>query len=297
MWQESFLIWLSSLQNSLLTQIAYVFTFMGNETFYFLIIPFIYIFVSKKMGFRLLYIFLLSMYANSFLKFTVAAQRPVLVDGVNPLFIESTASPLYPYDSFPSGHSQGSTTLWGYLAYSFQSKALWLAAILLIFFISLSRMYAGLHWPVDIISGICIAVFFIVIGHRVIKFLENRSKNLHWFLAITVPIALFFSFPLDSGPKYSGFLMGAGISYLLEQKYVRMQISAVLWRKLMSFGLMLIGLFILQIGLKLIFPEAVLFQALRYALMGIWGFYLAPWLLVKLKVLRNEKNKTFNLGF
>lgn len=296
MTQESVLIWFSSLQNSVLNFIASIFTFMGNEPFYFLVIPFVYICFSKTVGFRLLYILLFSMYVNTFIKINVAAPRPVNVEGVNPLFIESADSHFYPYDSFPSGHAQGSATLFGYLAYTVQNKLFWIVAGFLVFFISISRLYVGMHWPIDVISGALLAIFLLVIAIRVERFITTRSVRWQWILALVFPIVLFIIFPYDKGAKYAGFLLGAGVAYLLERDYIGMKISPVLWRKVVSFGVMLAGLMALQAGVKQIFPETDLFNALRYGSMGVWGLLVAPWLLVKLRVLSTDKQDSNRIG-
>ncbi len=287
--QTEILIHFTKLQNPLFDAIALVLTFLGNEEFYFLILPFIYWCVSKPIGFRLFYVFLLSIFVNSFLKITYAIQRPIGTEGVNSIFVSSAeVGSHYPYDSFPSGHAQGSATLWGYLAYVVKRPSFTFFAIMLILFISLSRLYAGLHWPSDIIIGASLGLLFVIIAIVVQEKIAKLPKKLHWLLAIFVPIALLIVFTEPEGIKYSGFIFGAGIGYLVEARFVKMVIDKVIWRKLVAFVFGMIGIIGLQVGLKVIFPEAILFDFIRYCFIGLWGLVGAPYLFVKLGIYRKQ---------
>ncbi|WP_085521912.1 phosphatase PAP2 family protein [Tuberibacillus sp. Marseille-P3662] len=66
------------------------------------------------------------------------------------------------YYSFPSGHAMNSIAFFGLLAYLLRSRLknkgydfrfIWLAAALLIFLIGLSRVYLGVHYPMDVLGG------------------------------------------------------------------------------------------------------------------------------------------------
>ena len=65
--------------------------------------------------------------------------------------------------SFPSGHAMGSMLFYGTLAficfYYFRRKTLYKRLSLLLFilpiFIGISRVYLGVHYPIDIIAGWC----------------------------------------------------------------------------------------------------------------------------------------------
>jgi hypothetical protein len=188
----------------------------------------------------------------------------------------------YPHDSFPSGHAQGSATLWGYLAYLIAKPKFWVLAVILVFLISLSRLYTGLHWPIDVISGILIAIVILVVGIKIEEKLIHLSRSMQWLLAIIVPVLFVFLFPQSEGYKYSGFLLGAGIAYLIEGKYLRMNLETALWKKIVAYTIGMIGILALQTGLKLILPEVVISDFFRYGVMALWAILGAPWLFIKL---------------
>ncbi|HEU5138613.1 MAG TPA: phosphatase PAP2 family protein [Bacillales bacterium] len=66
------------------------------------------------------------------------------------------------YYSFPSGHAMNSTAFFGFLAYLLHRRLkrkgkptawVWAAACVLIFLIGLSRVYLGVHFPLDVFGG------------------------------------------------------------------------------------------------------------------------------------------------
>ncbi|SES33750.1 phosphatase PAP2 family protein [Salipaludibacillus aurantiacus] len=282
MTETHILIEFTKLQNPVLDLVASLFTFLGNEEFYFLIIPLIYWCFSAKTGFRLFYIFLLSVYINSFLKITVAVERPIGTEGVNSIFISSAeVGSHYPYDSFPSGHAQGSATLWGYLAAVVRRKWFTAAALFLILSISLSRLYSGLHWPSDIVAGLILGGLVISAGIFVQKRIIYLPDYFKWLLGLVLPLFLVIIFPEEEGMKYAGILLGAGIGYFVQERAVNMQIDNRVWRRSAAFILGITVTFALQSGLKAYFPETVLFDFIRYGVIGIWITLAAPYLFMK----------------
>lgn len=280
---------ITNLQNSLFNFFALFFTFLGNEQFYFLIIPFIYWCVSKKIGFRLFYIFLLSVYVNSFLKIFFAIERPIGTEGVNSIFVSSAeVGSHYPYDSFPSGHAQGSATLWGYLATVIRKPTFTVFAIFLIFFISFSRLYTGLHWPTDVVIGILLGAFFVLTG----VFLQARIAKLptmvKWIFLFITPLVLIVIFPKEEGMKYAGILLGAGVGYMIQEKFVNMKIDKQIMRKIIAFIVGIIGTLSLQVGLKVVFPEMAFYDFIRYGVIGLWITLIAPYLFMKLAIYKSQ---------
>ncbi len=221
-YQENFLIWLTSYQHPILNQVASLLTFMGDETFYMLVVPLIYWCLSKSVGFRLAMIVMFTLYVSTYIKFYIAVQRPVGVEGINSLFVESAkASGHFPYDSFPSGHAQGSASIWTYLAYIVAKPIFWVFAIFIVILISFSRLYTGLHWPSDVMAGLLIGVLITVIAIKLSPLVERLDRKMHWLLILVIPIILALIAPGSSEAKASGFMFGAGVAFLLEMKYVR----------------------------------------------------------------------------
>jgi undecaprenyl-diphosphatase len=82
--------------------------------------------------------------------------------------------------SFPSGHALGSFCFYGILAAILAPVArrrgaklcIWIAAVLLVGMIGLSRIYLGVHYPSDVIAGYCAAIVWV----GAVGFLERTFR-------------------------------------------------------------------------------------------------------------------------
>jgi membrane-associated phospholipid phosphatase len=86
--------------------------------------------------------------------------------------------------SFPSGHALGSLVFYGFLSYilanQFQRAAVSIhsMAIVLIAAIGYSRLYLGVHWPTDIISGYGVGFLWLTTCITLLKILfQSASKE------------------------------------------------------------------------------------------------------------------------
>lgn len=92
-------------------------------------------------------------------------------------------TPLPSSYSFPSGHALFSLCFYGSLAWIWAAHpvgngkrtAVWTAAALLIFFIGLSRIYLGVHYPTDVIAGYLAAFVWVLAVFGCDAWLEKKS--------------------------------------------------------------------------------------------------------------------------
>ena len=130
------------------------FSYLGLEAFYILFFPYIYWCFDTRLAIRAALILFASNAISMTMKILFHLPRPYWIDTrVNAFSHE-------PSFGFPSGHSQNAASMWGIIAYylSFQIKRkymIWapLGALLIIFLISLSRIYLGVHFISDVIAG------------------------------------------------------------------------------------------------------------------------------------------------
>lgn len=92
------------------------------------------------------------------IRYVYERPRPFLALGFEPLFQE-------PSFAFPSSHAI-ILTVFALMTISVSRK--WGYAFLLFVFINgFARVYSGVHWPTDILGGICIAAISVFIAARV----------------------------------------------------------------------------------------------------------------------------------
>lgn len=77
--------------------------------------------------------------------------RPFIENNVN-LLIEKASDP-----SFPSGHASASFAL-SYVVYYYNKKA-GIFFFVASFLIAITRVFVGVHWPLDIVGGAVVGVF------------------------------------------------------------------------------------------------------------------------------------------
>jgi len=282
-WGTKAILWVQSFSTPFLDGLFTVATFLGEEQFYLVFLPLIYWCLDKRTGIRLAYVFLLSAYVNLFLKDVFAIPRP---DDPRIRFLRRETSP-----SFPSGHAQGATVVWGYLATQWHNVAFWTIAIVLIFLCSLSRMYVGVHFPQDLVGGIVIGVLYLLAFNWLATNWSRKWAKMPLVakasLWVIVPTGLLIAHPSEDAAVTMGALAGMGLGFLLEGKLVGFSADGLWWRRVLRFlvGLILIGAF--YVGLKAIFPTEVTpalapaLRAVRYAIVGIIGALAAPWVFVK----------------
>jgi membrane-associated phospholipid phosphatase len=124
-----------------------IFTFLGNENFFFLVLPMLYWSLDAGLGLRVAFILVTSNALNPIGKYLFASPRPYWVSArVEPLSIEHSFG-------IPSGHAQNSAALWGIMAAWSGKRWAWITAIAIAFLVGFSRLYLGMHFAHDVIVG------------------------------------------------------------------------------------------------------------------------------------------------
>ena len=268
-----------------------VFTLMGEEVFFTLLVFSVYWCIDQRTGVRLAILFLLSGYINTLAK--------VLADQPRPFEYNSQVRKLFEADGggLPSGHTQNTVVIWGELAFRFRMLWLWLIALFLTLLVPISRVYLGLHFPTDLVGGYLLG-FSLLLLYRWLEpgvAVWLKSMGLTWQLSISLalPALMILLFPSNekNGLIAGATLMGMGAGFVLEQHLVKFQSGGIPWKKVVRFLLGTAVAFMLWQGLRSAFfglqPES-LYRFLRYGLVGLWGALGAPWIFVKLRLTGSE---------
>lgn len=283
-WGADAIVWVQQFSNAALDALFRAATYMGKEQFYILFLPILYWCVNKYVGRAIAVLFLLSEYVNAFLKDFFGLPRPYDYDPRIRAPLPETSL------SFPSGHAQGSLTFWGGIASLVRRWWMWVVSIVLILLISLSRIYLGVHFPQDVLGGWIVGLVILLLYLWALRLLRGVRLPLavQLLLALAVPLLLFALHPSESAAMVTGVGCGMVLGFVLEGRYVQFHAGGVWWKRIARFVVGIIPLLILYLGLKAVFPEGEAFRFLRYALVGLWAGWLAPWVFVALRLADRE---------
>ncbi len=247
-------------------------TMLGEEYFYFVVLALVSWCIDKRFGYKLSFAFLLSSVVNGVVKSIVNAPRPVGTEGIRSLRVETATG-----SSFPSGHTQSITSFM--VSLMKQLRRGWVYAIgsVLILLVALSRLYLGVHWPIDVAGAIVLGTLSVLLADFAFEYADQkRFKWLNLLLLIPVAAAAViwqdFADFVKSAATISGFLIG----YSLETNFIRFDVKAPVWKQVVKFILGIVVVLVLKEGLKLLFPQAPVFDFLRYLILGLWITVGAP---------------------
>lgn len=273
------IIWAQQYAAPALTAFFKAITFLGSLEFYMLAIPIIYWLFDKHFGFRFAIFFTLSAYINSGTKFIFKTERP-------PLNLRLVTQEGY---SFPSGHAQGSTAFWGFLALKLQESRAFILSAIMILLISFSRIFLGVHWPADIIGGIALGLFLLFTASRFAAFDPLKIPLKRWILSSLALTAFLYALhPAGDGPMTAGFLLGTLLGYRWEMIYVNFQENASTLQNIFKVIIGIGILFALRIVLKPVVSwlPVNLATIIRYTCLGLWASLGAPFIFMQLKLFK-----------
>ncbi len=271
-----------------------VITLLGEETVFMIVGMILLWCVNRRFGFRFFFMFMVGNIMNQFLKAIFLIPRPWVQD---PSFtiVESAKGSATGY-SFPSGHTQSACVSLGAPAAFIGKWWAFLSAGILILLTAFSRMYLGVHTPLDVgvslVTGIAtVAVFTLVFD----RFGDSRKLCiglLAFGMLFSVLFLLFvYLWPardanvaeFDEHAHKNAFVMLGTISALTVSWFLKgdvdAPVKAVWWAQILKcvlgFGL-IIGI---RVGLKPLLALLNIGYAadgIRYFIMGMTGLCVWP---------------------
>jgi undecaprenyl-diphosphatase len=266
-------------------------TFLGDLEFFLICMPLIYWCLDRRLGARLLILFLISAYINSVAKVIADQPRPFHYDSRVKALVHAGAGGL------PSGHTQSAVVVWGYLASQAGRRMLWILAVILMVAIPMSRLYLGVHFPTDLLGGYILGILLLVLylhfGLKVEAWLIQKGIIWQMGLAVSLPILFICVNPKDSidALNAGSVLLGFAPGIILERRWIRFCAGGRLLSRILRFIPGFIVLIGIWMGLRIVFAgmePVALFRIVRYALVGLWCALGAPWLFVRLRLAETE---------
>lgn len=294
--QESILLYFQGIGTPFLDFLFEIVTMLGEKNILIAGLAWIFWNIDKKKGFILSYTLLFSIFLNALIKISFHRPRPFeQISEISAKRVHTATG-----YAFPSGHTQGAATFYMTIALLFKKKWIYVAAVLLSLLVALSRVYLGVHWPVDVIGGLITGAFVSIVMYLILNSLYDNTKQRDRFVLISsfaVVFVLFVfiavnmfcfkgKFILTDMVKTVGVFTGASIGFILEEKVSPFVVTGSLIKKILRFIIGLIFTLVLLSGLKLILPPADIFHFIRYGLTGLWITWLFPLLGMKVRLFR-----------
>ena len=283
---------LEAIRTPLFDKLFAAITYLGDQTVFIVLVLALLWCVDKRKGYCLFFIGMVGTAANQYFKALFLIPRPWLID---PTFtiVESARGAATGY-SFPSGHTQSATSIFATLAVWWH-KELWtiVAFVGAIALTAFSRMYLGVHTPLDVIVSLAMGLLSAWFGLWAFRRWKNGALRatalasaalLSFYLLLSPKSASnvpeFDAHGLESAFTLLGAAIGLTISWVVDEKHLRYEIKAVWWAQLLKLSLGLILLLAVKSLLKS--PINALFQGspgancLRYCLVALFGGLVWP---------------------
>ena len=277
-----------SIRNPILNALFLILTISTEVPVIVILSAIMYWCINKKYGQKLLFALTSNIAINTGIKEFVKAPRPIGIEGLKSLRV-STATGY----SFPSGHTQTATTFWTSLMIIFRKKWVNILGIVMILGVGLSRLYLGVHWPIDVIGGWIFGIVFTVIFLKLFDIVD-KNKDYRLLLLTLIPFIIYiFIVKSDSYVKMLGLFIGFIIGYIIEDKFIKFN-TIYEYKKEVNFSSktcnrkdyivksvyrFLLGIFTLLLVfliLNYIMPKHLIFKFIKYLIITLYAVAGVP---------------------
>ena len=263
-WEPQLMVFLQSLIGPVGVKIASFLSMFGEEYIMVVVFGFLYLCWDKQAGIFVGTNLMVNLTLNPLVKNIFMRRRPYFDHaGVKCLKPVDSSADIYDLSaqgySFPSGHSNNASTMYGSVAAVMKKKWIWITAVVVILLVGISRVILGVHYPTDVLVGWTMGIVIIV----VMSFLQKKVQRKWLLYLILVLLSSVGWFYCRSNDYYSGFGMMIGFfaGLLFEKKFVNFEETHVWWRIILRL-LAGMGPFVgLNKLLKLPFPKDLLEEA------------------------------------
>ncbi len=280
-------------------------SYLAHEILVVVILCALYWCFNKEIAYRLSFSYFVSGMIVQGLKVAFRVPRPWVRD--SRLFVDKYAEEAATGYSFPSGHTQTATSLYGAVAFFLKKWWAYLAAFVIVGLIMFSRMFLGCHTPQDVgvsflISFILVVVVSVIYDH--VKVTPTVRTVVFLLLEIaSIAIYAFTVYSMYSGRvlpedynnaydaiKIAGSGMGFGIAYYLERNFLNFnprqskKVWVIILKILVGAG---VALALKELPKKLITETSpaglvVMIHTIRYILAILWVVYIYPLIFTKI---------------
>lgn len=285
--QESIMLFFLNIANPILDFLANIASAVGEQTFVIAVILYIFYNYDKKKGFGLFTSVLFAVLGMGILKALVRAPRPFQVlESIDGKRLETATG-----YSFPSGHTTTGAAFYTALALTFKKRPVSILCAVMMALVGLSRLYLGVHWPIDVFAGLLLGV---VISFTVSRYLnalyDDKNKRIRlslWIGSLSFVAGAITAILLNTGTidevaftdLMKVFALGGGgyLGFVLENKKVNFTVEEKRSKQIVRYVIGLVGI-LLFMGAKVIIPASLyaVGSFVRYTLVGLWATGVYP---------------------
>ena len=271
-------------------------TYCGDEIAFMVVAFALFWCVNKRTGYYAFLVGLFGTVGNQWLKIVCRIPRPWVLD---PDFtiVESARAAATGY-SFPSGHTQNAVGTFGAVALTTKRKWVRDVCVALIVLVPFSRMYLGVHTPLDVGAAFLMAAALLALFYPVFRSEQSMAKGMPWLLGAAVLLAAAFACYMSGlrvdaaeldGSNFAHAqenaykLLGAVIAllpvYFLEKRFVKFETGAVWYAQIaklvLGLGLAMAVKSVLKAPLNALLPGG-LGDAIRYFVLVLFAGCVWP---------------------
>lgn len=292
--QKDILLFFLNISNPTLDFIANFASLFGEQNLLILILSIVMYTYDKNKGFAICGSLVVSLVSMGLLKSIFRSPRPFTVLSEIQGKRLATATGY----SFPSGHTTGAASMFSSLAFAIKKRALSIICAIIIVLVGLSRMYLGVHWPIDVatglILGILLSMIFYPIFERVSFDLDKKyklslligiiSSSLALILSSLLQINLIDTTAFSDLMKTVAFSGGGFLGIAYETKKINFNVEGSIQKKILRVVIVILGMLIIQLGLSSLIPESFYYSGafIRYMIIGLWLTAIFPKVFSKL---------------
>ena len=290
-----FLHFLQGIRTPVLDGFFSLVTHLGEETFFLAFAILFFWCINKREGYYILITGLVGTLVNQLAKLFFRVPRPWDLDKSFEI-VEDARKEATGY-SFPSGHTQNIAGTYGAIA-AFNPK-LWKTVLCttIIVLVAFSRMYLGVHTPLDVIVSLLLALAMILLLRPLFVDEDRFKRSMPWIVILSTILSVgFLAYVLsvsgDAGLDSDNFnsalknaytLLGctAGliVVYFLDSKFINFETDARWYAQILKLVIGLGVILLIKEGLKNPLNDLVgneyIARSIRYFLVvlfagGIW---------------------------
>ena len=273
-----------------------IITELGYELVALGVICIIFWCINKNFAYKMGFAYFASGMLVQGLKITFRVDRPWIKDSsFKPVGNAIEKATGY---SFPSGHTQSATTLFGALA--FNAKKIWLKITFVVIFllVGFSRNYLGVHYASDVIVSMILSLGCVWVFSKIFDKIENEIKYdlpvALSLVAISVLIVI-YAFVLESkgiitDSKYAidccktgGAGLGFALGWFVERKWINFDVKTdKIYKQIVKVVVGLVITLAFKEVPKMLLGDSAIVGMIRYMLVTFWVVGIYPFILKKI---------------